>query len=168
MGRKKSNRPVRTRPLPTIPRIFDCPRCEATAIRISLQNDIALVECGNCLLKQTVTNIKTIEEPIDIFGNFVDEYYKNIELHENSIPETVAETPTIASVEPQEESSISHLETLEGSSFDSEEVHDMTESEQEEEDLFPIGFVPRTKGDVLKKKNKEKDSKKNKKVSFSL
>ena len=161
MGRKKSNRPVRTRQLPTIPRIFDCPRCEATAIRISQQEGMALVECGNCLLKQTITDIKSIEEPVDIFGAFVDEYYNNIELYDTEQPE-VTETP----LESAEESSIPSPEleevveetTLEGP----EEIEEEVEEESEEEEPAPMGFVPRTKGDVLKKKIKEKDKKKNK------
>jgi len=172
MGRKKSNRPVRTRPLPTIPRIFDCPRCEATAIRISLQSDIALVECGNCLLKQTITNIKQIEEPIDIFGNFVDEYYKNLELHESSIVESVSTVEGMSSSEPHMvENPLAENES-EHVKIESEEIStelteaDNEEVEKEEEEPAPIGFVPRTKGDVLKKKNKEKENKK-KKLSLS-
>ena len=162
MGRKKSNRPVRTRQLPTIPRIFDCPRCEATAIRISMQQDIALVECGNCLLKQTVTNIKQIEEPVDIFGHFVDEYYNNIDMHEMEQPE-LSEVSVEPSMVSQEQSSELE-EDLEESSLeiDEELSEEEPEEEQEEEEPAPMGFVPRTKGDVLKKKIKEKDKKKNK------
>ena len=161
MGRKKSNRPVRTRPLPSIPRIFDCPRCEATAIRISMQADVALVECGNCLLKQTITNIKQIEEPVDIFGHFVDEYYNNIELHEMPEMET-SEQGTGSISENQGETAIDLVEEEkeEEISFESEEI---IEEEEVHEEPAPMGFVPRTKGDVLKKKIKDKDGKKIKK-----
>lgn len=162
MGRKKSNRPVRTRALPTIPRIFDCPRCEATAIRISRQENMALVECGNCLLKQTITDIKSIEEPVDIFGAFVDEYYNNIELYDTEQPEVTETT-----LESADESSLPTPEleeVVEETTLESpEEPEEATaEEELEEEEPSPMGFVPRTKGDVLKKKNKEKDKKKNK------
>ena len=139
MGRKKSNRPVRTRPLPSIPRIFDCPRCEATAIRISMQADVALVECGNCLLKQTITNIKQIEEPVDIFGHFVDEYYNNIELHEMPEMET-SEQGTGSISENQGETAIDLVEEEkeEEISFESEEI---IEEEEVHEEPAPMGFV---------------------------
>ena len=168
MGRKKSNRPVRTRPLPSIPRIFDCPRCEATAIRISLQSDIALVECGNCLLKQTITNIKQIEEPVDIYGNFVDEYYKNIELHEGSMTEVGIENFGSASMESSLDQTVDSEEKNEEIEPEIKPEQHLEEVEEEEDEKIQIGFVPRTKGDVLKKKNKEKDNKKSKKVSFSF
>ena len=164
MGRKKSNRPVRTRPLPSIPRIFDCPRCEATAIRISMQADVALVECGNCLLKQTITNIKQIEEPVDIFGHFVDDYYNNIELHEMPEMETEQEVDAILETSGETTNDVAEVEKEVESPLASEEV---IEEEEVHEEPAPMGFVPRTKGDVLKKKIKEKDSKKNKKLSFS-
>lgn len=165
MGRKKSNRPVRTRQLPTIPRIFDCPRCEATAIRISVQQDIALVECGNCLLKQTVTNLKSIEEPVDIFGSFVDEYYNNIELHE------MPTMDTSSGIEDQAETSLDSEELVEQDlTEESVEVEageeQAEESEEIQEEPKTVGFVPRAKGDVLKKKHKDKDNKK-KKVNLS-
>lgn len=169
MGRKKSNRPVRTRQLPTIPRIFDCPRCEATAIRISMQADVALVECGNCLLRQTVTGLKSIEEPVDIFGHFVDDYYDNIDLHE--LPQDEAtEIVTTSESEGQMSSDISQEESSSEETVLEAEQHleEAAEEEEEEEHEEPpqIGFVPRTKGDVLKKKNKEKDSKKSKKLTL--
>lgn len=172
MGRKKSNRPVRTRPLPSIPRIFDCPRCEATAIRISLQSDIALVECGNCLLKQTITNIKQIEEPVDIFGNFVDEYYKNLDLSESPFEDSTIESTSTGTLEPQMDQStvtsteMNEIET-ETEELQEENVLEEVEEEQEEEKA-QLGLVLRSKSDVLKKKNKDKDNKKNKKASFSL
>ncbi len=160
MGRKKSNRPVRTRQLPTIPRIFDCPRCEATAIRISMQADVALVECGNCLLKQTITDIKQIEEPVDIFGHFVDEYYNNIDMQEMGQPE-MSETSMESATEPQE-APTEPEEVLEETNLEEVEEQEEEPEEEQEEEPAPMGFVPRTKGDVLKKKNKEKDKKKNK------
>ena len=163
MGRKKSNRPVRTRPLPSIPRIFDCPRCEATAIRISMQADVALVECGNCLLKQTITNIKQIEEPVDIFGHFVDDYYNNIELME--VPEIeTPESTTTTELESQQQTSLDE-EPTEEMALESEELKE-EEEEEEHEEPAQIGFVPRTKGDVLKKKHKEKDNKKKSKLTL--
>ena len=160
MGRKKSNRPVRTRQLPTIPRIFDCPRCEATAIRISMQADVALVECGNCLLKQTVTGLKTIEEPVDIFGHFVDDYYNNIETNETYQPE-LSEVSSESTLETQE-ISVGSEEVEEETALETADVIEEETEEEIEEEPAPIGFVPRTKGDVLKKKIKEKDKKKNK------
>jgi transcription elongation factor Elf1 len=153
MGRKKSNRPVRTRPLPSIPRIFDCPRCEATAIRISVQTDSALVECGKCLLKQTVSNLKAIEEAVDIYGSFLDQYYENIELHE--IPEMETEmaisstTENLSATETDQESEVEETTEITMTADNNEE------KEEEEPAPAPMGFVPRTKGDVLKKKGKD-------------
>lgn len=165
MGGRKQRRPVRTRPLPTIPKIFDCPRCEATAIRISLESDLAVVECGSCHLKQTVTEIKAIEEAIDIYGNFLDLYYQQIESFTEESMEQPVSTPssqeevTESADEPQLEEPTSVEETL-------EEKEEAEEEEVEEEEP-QVGFIPRAKGDVLKKKQKPKGGKKKNIVDLS-
>ena len=156
MGRKKSNRPVRTRPLPSIPRIFDCPRCEATAIRISVETDVALVECGNCLLKQTITNIKAIEESVDIYGSFVDEYYNNIELHEVREESVNTETNFITT----EDESVIEEGDMDSIEEENQAISEEKEEEPEEEEPATFGFVPRSKGEVLKKKQKQDKNKK--------
>ncbi len=81
MGRKL-HRKVPTRPKPSIPRIFECPRCEAEAVKIEMKESpiaIATVMCGNCHITITFTNIKKLYDKVDIFGIWVDDYYDELE-----------------------------------------------------------------------------------------
>ena len=164
MGGRKQRRPVRTKPLPSIPKIFDCPRCEATAIRISMESDIAVIECGNCHLKQTVTEIKAIEEPIDIYGNFLDIYYSQLE--SSGFEESVELDQQSKNQQTEiEQETVSDESSMETTNDDQPEVIEEPEVEEEEEEEIveeqqPTGFVPRSKGDVLKKKQKPKVKKK--------
>ena len=163
MGGRKQRRPVRTKPLPSIPKIFDCPQCEATAIRIKLESDLATVECGSCHLKKVVTEIKAIEEPIDIYGNFVDMYYAELDLSkqtESSEIKEIEDTPEI--IEPENVTE----EVIEADEGGEEEPEVEEESQVEEieeemdEEPEPMGFIPRSKADIKKKKQKPKEKKK--------
>ena len=125
-----------------------------------MQADVALVECGKCLLKQTITNIKQIEEPVDIFGHFVDDYYNNIDLHETPELET-SESIMDSELDSQTQSASVEEASTEETILETEELKEEEEEEEEHQEPAQLGFVPRTKGDVLKKKHKDKDNKKN-------
>ena len=74
MGRKRK-RIVRTKPIPTVPTTFDCPICGASkAINIEINRKIrtAVIRCGNCKVQAT-RPIRTIEEQVDVFGDWLDE-----------------------------------------------------------------------------------------------
>ena len=90
MGRKL-HRKVITRPKPSLPKIYDCPKCEAKAIEVELNetNRTASVSCGNCHINRTFSEIKKIESEVDIYGNFLDQYYLEIESQSEKL-----ETPT--------------------------------------------------------------------------
>ena len=88
MGRKK-RRKVQTRPKPTLPTIFECPECSEVAVRIEIayhtvdggnkEIGTATVTCGNCRLSREIYNVKKIEEAVDVYGNFLDQFYEEDE-----------------------------------------------------------------------------------------
>lgn len=80
MGRKRK-RIVRTKPIPTVPTVFDCPICGASnAIHIELDRNIktAIIRCGRCKVQAT-RQVKTIEEQVDVFGDWLDELLEETE-----------------------------------------------------------------------------------------
>lgn len=73
MGRKRK-RIVRTKPIPTLPTVFDCPICGTTnSINIDIDRKIrtAVIFCGKCKI-QTTKPIRPIEERVDVFGDWLD------------------------------------------------------------------------------------------------
>ncbi len=73
MGRKRK-RIVRTKPIPTLPTVFDCPICGTTnSINIDINRKIrtAVIFCGKCKV-QTTKPIRPIEERVDVFGDWLD------------------------------------------------------------------------------------------------
>lgn len=60
-----------------VPKIFLCPRCGKKAVRIEMMKGKAraLVQCGNCGLKEELT-ITPSSEPVDIYCKFTDHFYK--------------------------------------------------------------------------------------------
>ncbi len=80
MGRKRK-RIVRTKPIPTVPTVFDCPICGASnAIHIELNRQIrtAIIRCGRCKVQATKP-VRTIEEQVDVFGDWLDELLEETE-----------------------------------------------------------------------------------------
>jgi len=74
MGRKRK-RIVRTKPIPSLPTVFDCPKCGASkSLNISIDRKIrtAVILCGKCKT-QIARPIRPIEERVDVFGNWLDE-----------------------------------------------------------------------------------------------
>ena len=74
MGRKRK-RIVRTKPIPTLPTVFDCPKCGGSkTLNIDIDRNIrtAIILCGKC--KTQVTRpIRPIEERVDVYGDWLDE-----------------------------------------------------------------------------------------------
>ncbi len=73
LGRKRK-RIVRTKPIPTLPTVFDCPLCGASnSVHIELQRNIktAVIRCGKCKIQAT-RPIRSIEERVDVFGDWLD------------------------------------------------------------------------------------------------
>jgi len=74
MGRKRK-RIVRTKPIPSLPTVFDCPKCGASkTLNIDIDRKIrtAVILCGRCKT-QIARPIRPIEERVDVFGNWLDE-----------------------------------------------------------------------------------------------
>ncbi|MFV2016604.1 MAG: hypothetical protein ACC656_14335, partial [Candidatus Heimdallarchaeota archaeon] len=102
-------------------------------------------------------------EAIDIYGNFLDIYY--LELETAITEETSADDPQTQDQKISEDSVVMD-EFIEGNSK-TEELREEQESEEidEEPELKPVekepqtGFIPRSKGDVLKNKQKPKEKK---------
>ncbi|NHJ02746.1 MAG: hypothetical protein EAX86_11460 [Candidatus Heimdallarchaeota archaeon] len=73
MGRKRK-RIVRTKPIPTLPTVFDCPVCgTSNSVHIDVNRDIrtAVISCGKCRI-QISRPIKPIEERVDVYGDWLD------------------------------------------------------------------------------------------------
>jgi transcription elongation factor Elf1 len=77
MGRRRRQK-VRRRPQKKIPDVFDCPQCGEAAIQIVIfrNNDFASVKCGRCGLQDTIDSIGPLTEAVDVFGDFIDQYYE--------------------------------------------------------------------------------------------
>lgn len=75
MGRKRK-RIVRTKPIPSLPIIFDCPLCGTTkAVQIDIKRNlkIAIIKCGKCGFESSPRNLKTLDERVDVYGDWLDE-----------------------------------------------------------------------------------------------
>ncbi|MHA1237039.1 MAG: transcription elongation factor 1 family protein [Candidatus Hodarchaeales archaeon] len=89
MGRKRK-RIVRTKPIPSLPTVFDCPKCGASkTLNIDIDRKIrtAVILCGKCKT-QIARPIRPIEERVDVFGNWLDE----LEAEANEEEENSADT----------------------------------------------------------------------------
>lgn len=74
MGRKRK-RIVRTKPIPSLPTVFDCPICGTTKsvhIDVDRKIKIAVIKCAKCKV-QASRPIRPIEERVDVFGDWLDE-----------------------------------------------------------------------------------------------
>ncbi|MHA2055365.1 MAG: transcription elongation factor 1 family protein [Candidatus Hodarchaeales archaeon] len=98
MGRKRK-RIVRTKPIPTLPTVFDCPICGTTnSINIDINRKIrtAVIFCGKCKI-QTTKPIRPIEERVDVFGDWIDQLVAESEQAESI--STISEKPDISEEE---------------------------------------------------------------------
>ncbi len=86
MGRKRK-RIVRTKPIPTLPIVFDCPICgTANSVNIDIQRKIriAVISCGKCHIQASRT-VRPIEERVDVYGDWLDDLVAEAEqTQENS------------------------------------------------------------------------------------
>lgn len=162
MGRK-TRRPVVTKRRPSIPRVFNCPRCEAQAIKIKMDGAeferFAIIDCGRCHINMTVTGIKSWSEPVDVYGDFIDKYYASLEGLDEIPPEI---TPFIDEIEKSKVLK----ETAEESLVSAEPGEEIKEKPKQ-----MAGFVPISKADALMTKKQmapsQKSSKSTKKISLS-
>lgn len=78
MGRRRRQK-VRRRPQKRIPDVYPCPACGNTAVKIELYRDngLATVKCGSCQLEKQITNLTTLSEPVDVYGDFIDVFYQS-------------------------------------------------------------------------------------------
>lgn len=79
MGSRKKRRVIKIIKK-SLPKVFLCPNCGMSSIRIKLQLDDFIVTCGSCDLTPSdrwlldkKLNLKK-KEPVDIFNEFVDDY----------------------------------------------------------------------------------------------
>jgi len=77
MGRRRRQK-VRRRPQKRIPDVYPCPSCGNTAVKIEMYRDngLATVKCGSCQLEKQITNLTTLSEPVDVYGDFIDIFYQ--------------------------------------------------------------------------------------------
>jgi len=59
----------------TLPTIFQCPKCGNNAVGITMMKERALVQCGNCGLKEEIPATPS-NKPVDIFCKFIDHFYR--------------------------------------------------------------------------------------------
>ena len=77
MGRRRKGRKVEKRVIPRLPKVFECPNCgyKSLYIEIKRKENIANISCGSCGITATL-NVPPIYEPVDVYGDFVDKFYK--------------------------------------------------------------------------------------------
>lgn len=98
MGRKRK-RIVRTKPIPSLPTVFDCPICgTSNSINIDINRKIrtAVILCGKCKI-QTTRPVRPIEERVDVFGDWLDLLVAEVE-QSDSIS-TVTDKPEVSEEE---------------------------------------------------------------------
>ncbi len=54
---------------------FECPKCGTDTISINIKNREATVKCGLCDIDKTI-KVNRIAEPIDVYGDLIDEIYE--------------------------------------------------------------------------------------------
>lgn len=78
-GRKRKK--VLKKPPKRLPSVFACPNCGNKSISIDVKKDEekAEVKCGICGIRAEVM-ISTVEDAVDAYGKFIDDYYQKREL----------------------------------------------------------------------------------------
>ena len=80
MGRKTRRR-VPTRPRPSIPDIFECPNCNEQSVRVTIdrKSKTAVAECGHCHVSEIGIQVRSIDEKVDVYSEFIDRWYSKYE-----------------------------------------------------------------------------------------
>ncbi|HDD33941.1 MAG TPA: hypothetical protein ENG30_02185 [Thermofilaceae archaeon] len=75
MGRRKRSRKIRLRPRRTLPKIYQCPRCGAVAVSVSVDKaeNLVRVKCASCGLTDTL-EYREYYHPVDYYAKFLDRY----------------------------------------------------------------------------------------------
>ena len=96
MGRKL-HRKVQTRPRPHLPIIFECPHCEAEAVKIEMNENtsIATIVCSSCHITRTITDIRKMWDKVDVYGMWLDMYYEEQEAGIGVVGQEVLVEPSI-------------------------------------------------------------------------
>ena len=76
LGRRRTRKVVK-RPIKTLPRIFVCPRCGEKTVKVEIDRNLNIgkVRCGKCKLEAIVEHIRRIDEEVDVYSQWFDEYY---------------------------------------------------------------------------------------------
>ena len=94
MGRKTRRR-VPTRPRPSIPDIFECPNCNEQSVRVTIdkKSRTAVAECGHCHVSEIGILVRSIDEKVDVYSEFIDRWYKKYEAEtDDAAPSSAEET----------------------------------------------------------------------------
>jgi transcription elongation factor Elf1 len=75
MGRRKSKRRIRVRPRRTLPKVFQCPRCGAVSVSVTVDKGEGLVHvvCASCGLAEDF-EYREYLHPVDYYAKFLDAY----------------------------------------------------------------------------------------------
>lgn len=87
MGRKTRRR-VPTRPRPSIPDIFECPNCNEQSVRVTIdrKSRMAVAECGHCHVSEVGIPVRSIDEKVDVYSEFIDRWYSKYETETTTTP----------------------------------------------------------------------------------
>ena len=112
MGRKL-HRKVQTRPRPHLPIRFECPRCEAEAVKIEMSENppIATIVCGSCHITRTITELKKMWDKVDVYGFWLDRYYEEQEAGISPIEEQIIGEPIIEALNSSDSSRETSIQT---------------------------------------------------------
>jgi transcription elongation factor Elf1 len=71
MGRRK-RRIIKTFKK-TLPKVYTCPKCGMTAIRVFIEDNLIKISCGSCDIRHHYESNKK-KESIDIYNEFIDKF----------------------------------------------------------------------------------------------
>ena len=63
---------------------FQCPHCDRFTLRIQKKGNGYIASCSHCGLQFEFKNVPKIYEPVDIYGEIIDIYYREVLQNEQS------------------------------------------------------------------------------------
>jgi transcription elongation factor Elf1 len=75
MGKKKSSIAAVKKERPKLDKVFPCPICgghSTVSCKFDRDRGIATVECSECRNKYQVDKITVLDEPVDIYAQWID------------------------------------------------------------------------------------------------